>query len=582
MKKRIVKPHKQKRLSPYGVAACLLLTALPPALSGPLGAQQQPPIKPVIPDANRYEPGKVFLEHADHLSMDENVSRDYQVLVGNVRFRKGDMFMYCDSAHFYMSTNSLDAYSNVKMEQGDTLFVFADELNYDGPREMATLFGSAGRKVRLINRDVKLETDVFYYDLAVSKGFYNVGGVLTDRQNSLKSWRGEYYPGTKNADFYDDVVLKSIRPTDTLRMFTDELHYNTATHIARIEMPTRIINKDGRIVTSSGTYNTENGQADLFSRSTVYTNNGATLTGDTLFYDRSRGYGEAFGNMVLVDSARHSTLCGDYGFYNEIADSAFVTGRALAKEYRSGDTLYLHGDTINAYLVKADSTRITNAFHRVRFYRSDLQGLCDSLSGVERDSMMYMYGHPVVWSGERQIFGNVIHVHANDSVPDWARLPETGFMAEHILEDCYNQLAGNDMKAWFNDSTITRLYVEGNVQMILFPMENDSSYNKYAYTQTSFLDVTFDGNTIKRGVMWPETKGNFVPLFSAKKGAYFLPGFKWLEALRPKNPDDIFVYPAEASELLKDTDDSNGRRKRSKPSGNNRLNELALPPEKDE
>lgn len=180
MKKLYNESPKQKRLSPYGVAACLLLTALPPALSGQSGAQQ--PIRPVIPEANRYEPGKVFLEHADHLSMDENVSRDYQVLVGNVKFRKGDMFMYCDSAHFYMSTNSLDAYSNVKMEQGDTLFVFADELNYDGPREMATLFGSAGRKVRLINRDVKLETDVFYYDLAVSKGFYNVGVV--------EGWRG--------------------------------------------------------------------------------------------------------------------------------------------------------------------------------------------------------------------------------------------------------------------------------------------------------------------------------------------------------------------------------------------------------
>ncbi len=580
MKRSANKSNMQKRLSPYGVVACLLLTALPPMLSEATVARQQQPIKPTIPTANRYESGKVFLEHADHLSMDENVSKDYQVLVGNVKFRKGDMFMYCDSAHFYMTTNSLDAYSNVKMEQGDTLFVYADELNYDGPREMATLYGSAGQKVRLINRDVKLETDVFYYDLAVSKGFYNVGGILTDRQNSLRSWRGEYYPNTKNADFYDDVVLKSNRPADTLRMYTDELHYNTATHIARIEMPTRIINKDGKILTSSGTYNTNNGQADLFSRSTVYTNNGATLTGDTLFYDRTKGYGEAYGNMVLVDSIRYSTLSGDYGFYNEIADSAFVTGRALAKEYKNGDTLYLHGDTINAYLVKADSTRITNAFHKVRFYRSDIQGICDSLSGVERDSIMYMFGHPVVWSGERQIFGNLIHVHANDSMPDWARLPEFGFMAEHILEDCYNQLCGNEMKAWFNDSTITRLYVEGNVQLITFPMESDSSYNKYGYAQSSFLDVTFKGNTIERGVMWPEAKGNLIPLFSAKKGSYFLPKFKWLDALRPKNQADIFIYPSESESLLQEIENTSGRRGHKSSPNKDKQTKLTIPPGK--
>ena len=41
--------------------------------------------------------------------------------------------------------------------------------------------------------------------------------------------------------------------------------------------------------------------------------------------------------MVLTDSARQSSLAGDYGYYDEVRDSAFVPGRALAKEYSKGD-----------------------------------------------------------------------------------------------------------------------------------------------------------------------------------------------------------------------------------------------------
>lgn len=518
-------------------------------------------IKPVIPSANRHQPGKVFLEHADELSMDQNKSGgEYQVLRGNVVFRKDNMFMYCDSAYFYDKSNSLDAFSNVRMEQGDTLFVYGDELNYDGPSEFATLYGLPGVPVRLINRDVKLVTDIFYYDLGQNYGFYDVGGVLTDRQNRLESLRGEYYPNTKDADFYDNVELRSLSGGDTLRMYTDILHYNTNTHIASISAPTRIINRDGRIITSSGTYNTNNGVSDLYNRSTVYSNQGNTITADTLFYDRSRGYGEGFGNVVLTDSARESSLFGNYGFYDELKDSAFVTGRALAKEYRdSRDTLYLHGDTINAYMVMPDSIHVTNAFHGVRFYRSDLSGICDSLSFTDVDSTMRMFYSPVVWSGDKQIFGNLIEVHMNDSTADRAHLPDFGLMAEHIAEDCFNQLSGNQMTAWFNDSVITRLFVEGNVMTIMFPMENDSTYNKYANTESSFLDARFKEGQVDSVRMWPETTGRVTPLYLAKKGSYFLPRFKWMEKLRPLSPESVMWETADEDGFLKPIDTGQSR-----------------------
>jgi len=505
-------------------------------------------IRPTIPDADRHVPGKVFLERADRLSYDQARDSDVQILAGNVLFRKGDMFMYCDSARFNETTSSLDAFNNVHMEQGDTLFVYGDELYYSGTEELAELRAYPGKKVKLINRDVSLTTDVFFYDLAREVGYYETGGTLSDKQNILRSLQGYYYPSTKDAFFYLNVDLTGPRPNDTLRMFTDSLTYNTDRHIAQLMCPTLIVNKDGEINSSSGFYDTNLGLADLYDRSTVHTRRGNTLTGDTLFYDRNRGYGEAFGNMVLTDSARRSELRGDYGFYNELTDSAFVTGNALAMEYSRSDTLYLHGDTICAYAL-ADSTKVTDVFHRVRFFRRDIQGLCDSMSVVERDSILYMYDHPILWNGDKQIAGNVIYVHFNDSTTDWARLPEAGLVSQHIGEDCYNQLTGTDMTAWFNDSTIRRLYVEGNVQVIMFPMENDSTYNKFSFTESSYMDAFFNGNDVERIIMWPNSTGKVTPLYLAKRSSYHLPQFRWYGRLRPMAPDEVFDYPAEMADL---------------------------------
>ena len=577
----------------FGALMCVILLTLPVIVSSIAAERKIKPraphvrIAPTVPAANRYQEGKVFLEHADLLHYEkipvaedaEEIPEQYQVLNGNVVMRKGDMFMYCDSAYFYEESNSFDAFGNVRMEQGDTLFVYADELNYDGASELAILYADFGKKVRLINKDVKLETDVFNYDMLNEVGYYTNGGVLTDKQNKLTSVAGEYHPNTKDAYFNYNVHLRSLQNADTLHIYTDSLDYNTATHIAKIVSKSEIVNSDGVIYSTSGIYNTDTGVGDLYKRSLVVTKRGSTLTGDTLFYNRTKGFGEAFGGVIVTDSVRQVSLHGEYGFYDEIADSAFVTIRALAKEYSRGDTLYLHGDTINAY-TEPDSTKVTNAFHRVRFYRSDMQGICDSLSMTDRDSIMYMYRHPVVWSDERQIFGNVIYLHLNDSTIDWARLPQFGFTAEHIAEDCYNQLSGTDLTAWFNDSTLRRLYVEGNVQLIMFPMKNDSTYNKYVQTESSYMDSYYDHNTVDSIHFWPETTTKVVPLYLARKNSYFLPKFAWYEDLRPWSPEDVFNVPQAMIDLINSADpvSSTVAERKTKESERRRPN-AAAPPE---
>ena len=552
------------------LAIVLAATVLLPTLYAQVTrtAPSHVPIRPEIPKAPRGRGDQVILERA--ASLERKPGQDYMVVTGDVKFSKGPMLMFCDSAHYYQDRGSMDAFGNVRMEQGDTLFVYADELNYDGPAEIAYLYSydRQERPVRLINRDVKLETDIFTYDLYRELGFFNTRGILTDSRNRLEAIEGEYTPATKEANFYTDVHLNSRDDRDTLDIFTDTLYYNTTNHQAEFYSPTRIVNAQGVINSTQGTYNTRTEYAQLFSHSRVVTRRGTTLQGDTLVYDRQLGRGEAFGNMTLEDSVRQTMLTGDYGYYDEVVDSAFVTGRARAMEYSRGDTLYMHGRYITSVLrvdtltrpnvvdslppvAYADTTHIVSAWPRVRFYRSDMQGISDSIAFVQRDSTLYMHRHPVVWSEERQIFGNQINVHLNDSTVDRAYLPDGAFTAQCLeAPDYYNQLSGKEMTAWFDGGQLRQLDVSGNVEAIFYPEENDSTINKMVTVESSFLTAWLKDQKMERLKMWPETKGTATPLYLARRSMLWLPKFEWFGDLRPTSPDDIFNIPDQMEQIM--------------------------------
>ncbi len=174
------------------------------------------------------------------------------------------------------------------------------------------------------------------------------------------------------------------------------------------------------------------------------------------------------------------------------------------------------------------------AWGRARFFNKDLQGIADTLIFREVDSILNMIRKPVVWSGERQVYGNRIDVHFNDSAADWALLPESGMVAEHLEEDFYNQMSGSRLKAYFEGEEMKRLEVDGNVETIFLPQENDSSFNKLVHAESSYLTVDMDGKEMKHLKMWPEVSGTVTPLFDVRKSSQYLHGFRWLEALRPR------------------------------------------------
>lgn len=518
-------------------------------------------ITPQIPKANRNQTNKVFLENADVLSANEAISTDYQVLKGNVRFRRGDMYMFCDSAYFYAETSSLDAFGHVRMTQGDTLWVYSDVLHYYGNQGVAEL----RHNVRLENRSTTLLTDALDYEINSNVGYYFDGGTIVDNRNNteLSSQYGRYELDTKQAEFSRDVHLVN----DRYEMFTELLDYNTQSHIAHITSETLIVSDSNTINTTNGWYNTSADDATLYERALIKAKDGKTLQGDTVYYNRSHNYGEARGNVVITDPSNKVILDGDYGYHDDNAHYSYVTRRARAREFSQKDTIYLHADTLCTLINHVvndsvnDSVRVLRAFNQVRFYRSDVQGICDSLQLSEADTIINMYRHAVVWNQERQIFGDEINIHLNDSAADWATLPTGGFMAEHLGEIYYDQLSGKKMKAWFEEKELRRLDVDGNVQVIMFPQEKDSTYNKMVNAESSYMRLNLKPKQeVDRITMWPEVSGKVTPLYLARKADMYLPQFHWYDMLRPQSPDDIFDLTEEQRNLWKSVEGGTRRR----------------------
>lgn len=663
--------------------------------------QPSRPIQPEVPGVNRYQEDKIFLEYADSLYKLNN-RRDTierQILKGNVKFRQAGLWMFCDSAYYYPEQNSLDAFSNVRMEQGDTLFVYADKLFYNGDEHLAKLKnGPSQSKVILINNDVTLTTDSLDYDMSMELGWYTRWGTIDDKVNTLTSLYGQYSPATKEAEFYRDVVL--VNNKDGFTMLTDTLYYSTATHIADIESHTVIQSENDTIVTTLARYYTDTGDADLLSRSMIIhrdsTGNVTTLEGDSIIYDNTTRISRAYmyrdpfkhsSPMVITDTAQKTKLIGGFGIYNDSTREAMATIYPLLMEYSQGDTLFLRADTIKTFIVtemvqdkrrktksgfpehngvpivmkdsltgllwidttffsvkipfvetpllmllkeappykkeeplvetdtlaptdslwaatdsllndtplqlipeglfdeynededeeteedliretklesspdsglyseegdensglsldgslidelKQDSipfeSHIVLAYHRGRFFKKDMQGVADSMVFVEKDSMLYMFRKPIVWSEERQVTGNRIDVHFNDSTTDWAYLPEFGLMSEHVDEDFFNQIYGKEITAYFENQGLRRMSVSGNVETIFLPQEEDSTFNRLVNAESSYMEVYMDSNKLDWLKMWPEVSGNVTPIFLVKRSQMYLQKFKWWSFLRP-------------------------------------------------
>lgn len=506
-------------------AAALLLHALvlPPV-----------PRKGERPRAKEAE--RVYLLHADNLRYDEYARPGAQCLSGHVAFTHKGMTLRCDSAVLYQATNSFEAYGNVHLTQGDTLSLTGDRLYYRGDDLMAEMRS----RVVMKHHGQTLHTDSLNYDRLYSLAYYFDGGRLIDGDNVLTSDWGEYHTDTRRALFNYRVELTNPR----FRLVTDTLHYDTQTKWAETKGPANVYSGTSRIYTQHGYYNTQSEQMKLFDRSHVFGRE-SELQGDSLFYNKATGEMTALRNVVYHDTKNKTLLLGDYCRYNELTGEALAHDSALAKDYSNPrDTLYVHADTLrlHTYHMNTDSVqRLLRGYYHVRAYRTQVQVVADSLVFDSRARTLSLFRDPIVWSDARQILGEEINVHMNDSTIDSVYVQRQALLVERVDSAHFNQVSARLMRSYFEGGDMRLNCADGNVCIINFPLERDSTVLYQNYTETGKLRMYFKERKMQR-VWMPAATGLFYAAGTAPAEHTWLPSFAWFDYIRPLSKDDLYAW----------------------------------------
>lgn len=485
-----------------------------------------------IPQANAQKK-KVELIQADQMAFDKSTS-DARIVTGNVIFEHDSALLYCDSAVFNEQTNYVESYGNVRIKANDSLNIYGNELFYDGGTRIALLKGD----VKLLDNSTTLETPALTYNRNTRIASYDEGGRITDKRNKLTSKRGRYYTPDKQFYFRDSVRLWN----EEYNMVSDTLHYNTETELAEFFGYTEIHSAENTIICREGWYDTHRDLSSFSRRAHIYMEE-QVLIGDSVYYNRKLSIGEAFRNIRLIDSTRNMVILGHYAIYREVSGNAVVTDSALAIiAEEEGDSLYLHGDTLWAILDSNGTTEELYCYHKVKFFRSDMQGLADSLSYFMADSLIWMLGDPILWSGAYQMDADSIRIELANEELDKIYFLESSFIAALDDTSAYNQLKGQSMTGFFRENELVKMNIYGNAETLYHVRDEDGSLTGINKAVSSDITLRLKDKKIKEIIYYREPEAVLYPPSKFPMQDRQLEGFYWQGHRRPKQPADVFSW----------------------------------------
>jgi lipopolysaccharide export system protein LptA len=474
---------------------------------------------------------KINIEEAEYLENNESIVANAQRLIGNVKLSHKQMVIFCDSAYAYSNSNSVDAFGHVHIINNDTLDMWAEYIHFDGDLDMA----KARRSVKLKDPRLTLTTDSLDFNTAENIGYYNYGGTIVDSTNTLTSEIGRYYTAKNELFFTQKVVM--VNKDYTLN--TDTMTYFTDTEVAWFYGPTTINGTDTYFYSEKGWFNTRTNETEMLKNSTIRKEQ-TQLEGGYIFYNDSTGIGIARKNVVINDFENKMIITGHNATYNDFTQNAMMTDSAVWIQYYENDSLFLHADTLLTLpdTTAKDAKRLI-AYNHARFYRIDIQGLCDSLIYFTKDSLIQLYTDPVLWSEENQLTADFIELVNKPTPPNEIHLNNNAFIVQELDTSKYNQIKGKNMVGFINDTVLYRIDVNGNGQSIYYPSD-ESSYIGLNKAESSNIIIYMGNKKINRITFVGTPKGTLSPMLETVSPETMLEGFKWRASERPINKFDIF------------------------------------------
>lgn len=503
-------------------------------------------------------------EYQEYIKTDTNA---FNKLVGDVHLEQGENAMYCDSAYVNLETNNVEAFGNVLITQPDGTQAISDYLRYTGNKKLAYLQGN----VSLTDGKDNLWATEVYYDMNTKIGIYSQGGTLQSDATTLTSNSGVYNLRSKDARFTEDVHVYD--PEYTIR--SDDMGYNTETKITTFFGPSVITSDSSILTTHCGTYDSKMQTAHFPCRSSILTTE-QYMEADSLYYNKMAAFAKARGDVIAIDTVQDITLYCQYADMDEYHKTTLATVKPVLKKMNGDDSLFIRADTFymapivpirdsiriiktegkgkkkkEVEVMVADTSSVEDTaglryfigYHHVKIFSDSMQGLCDSISYSQQDSILRMMYDPVVWSRKSQITGDTILLYTDSNKLKKLFVPDKAFVVSQSGPDrakLYDQVQGKTLTGYFEDNTITEVIVKPNAEAIQYSKDDNDAYIGVNQASSARMRVLFKDQAIEYIYFEQDVKQTMTPLDKADLPGMKLSRFRWLEDKRPKSLKEIF------------------------------------------
>ena len=465
-----------------------------------------------------------------------------------VHFIHNGINLFCDKAVYYRKQDFIEAFSNVKMVQGDTITMTAKYIEYSGKTELAYASGN----VILKEPKSTLTTEKLHFDRTKQQAFYDVSGeVVRDSSGTITSKIGRYYMQTKKYQFVDSVVL--VNPEYTLK--TKRLDFFNDSGHAYIFGPSTITGETNDIYCERGFYDTQE-NFGYFQRNAKINYDDREVKGDSIYFDRTLNFASATNNIKVTDTINNSIVKGDYAEVWKAKDSVFITGHALAITLQEKDSIYMHSDTL--MLTGPEEHRITRAYYKAKLYKSDLAGKADSIHVDHKIGLTQMINlarynskdpfatkrKPLLWNIDNQMSGDTIHLISNVKTEklDSLKVFNNAFLVskDTIDDEAFNQTKGKTLIGLFRDNELYNVDIIKNAEVIYYSRNSLGELIGINKSKSGSINIKIANNDVEEIRLINKIDGDLSPESLFPKNANRLRGFDWRGEERPNSVEDLF------------------------------------------
>ena len=416
--------------------------------------------------------------------------------------------------------------------------LYSEKGWYDTRTNIAELYKSS----RIMGKEQSLQGDTIFYSRNTGLGRARSRVLLSDTTNhvAITGRNGNYNEKTKIAFVTDSAIFMQFSAKDTLFLHADTL--KSIPDLTKYEVVKKIVRNDldpkGPNAKQAELTKPAADKMDASVKKNGIVRDSSTVKMDTAKIVAKNGSSKTDLDQAKTEKDQHAIARDSI---SAVADTSKVPVKSLETHTENPlykDSVQTVTDTLSPK--KDDDKKLFMAYHRVRFFKKDLQGLCDSLSYQMKDSIMRLFKDPVLWSDVHQMTAEKIEYRPHTPAPDIAKLENNGFIISREDSIKFNQISGKTLIGFIFQNELKTIEVSGNA-VTLYYLKNKDRYSGTNRLESSKITVHLVKGKIDIIDFFPKPEGKTIPLKEMTADDALLKGFEWRESEKPKNRFDLYV-----------------------------------------